>query len=201
MVRIVAENHEVANHLTADQPSIRLSPAEFERQLLEAGREIPKVVGFGLTPALALFIMAVAAAEAIFDRMAIEIARGCTRGCRFCQAGMVFRPVRERSLAELLETVDKIMVETGHEEIGLLSLSSSDYSQIGPWVKAIADKYGDRAGYRYSEAEDGGIFCSNDPAKPIVEMVRELKLELPADNIERNRRLQEELRGGPPGLD
>ena len=56
-------------------------------------------------------------------------------------------------------------------------------------------------GYRYSEAEDGGIFWSNDPAKPVMEMVRELKLELPADNIERNRELQEKLRGGPPSLD
>ena len=58
---------------------------------------------------------------------------------------MVFRPVRERSLAELLETVDKIMAETGHEEIGLLSLSSSDYTQIGSLVKAISEKHGDRA--------------------------------------------------------
>jgi radical SAM superfamily enzyme YgiQ (UPF0313 family) len=56
---------------------------------------------------------------------------------------MIFRPVRERSLAELLETVDKIVEQTGHEEIGLLSLSSSDYTQIGPLVKTISDKYGD----------------------------------------------------------
>jgi radical SAM family uncharacterized protein len=83
--------------------------------------------------------------DVVFNRASIEIQRGCTRGCRFCQAGMIFRPVRERSLEELLETVDKIMTNTGHEEIGLLSLSSSDYTQIGPLVKAIAEKYGDRA--------------------------------------------------------
>jgi radical SAM family uncharacterized protein len=83
--------------------------------------------------------------DVVFNRASIEIQRGCTRGCRFCQAGMIFRPVRERSLEELLETVDRIMVDTGHEEIGLLSLSSSDYTQIGPLVKAIAEKYGDRA--------------------------------------------------------
>jgi radical SAM family uncharacterized protein len=82
--------------------------------------------------------------DVVFNRASIEIQRGCTRGCRFCQAGMVFRPVRERSLAELLETVGKIMTETGHEEMGLLSLSSSDYSQIGPLVKAISQKYGDK---------------------------------------------------------
>lgn len=83
--------------------------------------------------------------DVTFNRASIEIQRGCTRGCRFCQAGMVFRPVRERSLEELLETVDKIVADTGHEEIGLLSLSSSDYSQIGPLVKAISEKYNERA--------------------------------------------------------
>jgi radical SAM family uncharacterized protein len=82
--------------------------------------------------------------DVTFNRASIEVQRGCTRGCRFCQAGMIFRPVRERSLAELVETVDKIMADTGHEEIGLLSLSSSDYTQIGPLVKAIAAKYGDK---------------------------------------------------------
>ncbi len=79
--------------------------------------------------------------DIVFNRASIEIQRGCTRGCRFCHAGMVFRPVRERSLTELLETVDAIIRETGHEELGLLSLSSSDYSQIGPLIKAISEKY------------------------------------------------------------
>ena len=83
--------------------------------------------------------------DVVFNRASIEIQRGCTRGCRFCQAGMVFRPVRERSLEELLDTVDRIMQDTGHEEIGLLSLSSSDYTQIGPLVQTISEKYGDRA--------------------------------------------------------
>jgi hypothetical protein len=67
--------------------------------------------------------------------------------------------------------------------------------------KAFDQKYGNRAGYRYSEAEDGGIFWSNDPQKPIMEMVRELNLELPADEIERNRQLQDKVRGGPPSMD
>lgn len=82
--------------------------------------------------------------DVTFNRASIEIQRGCTRGCRFCQAGMVFRPVRERSLEELVATVDAIVAETGHEEIGLLSLSSSDYTQIGPLVQRIAEKYADK---------------------------------------------------------
>ncbi len=79
--------------------------------------------------------------DVTFNRASIEIQRGCTRGCRFCQAGMIFRPVRERSLEELVETVDAIVAETGHEEIGLLSLSSSDYTQIGALVQRISEKY------------------------------------------------------------
>ncbi|MEM7033092.1 MAG: radical SAM protein, partial [Chloroflexota bacterium] len=62
--------------------------------------------------------------DVVFNRASIEIQRGCTRGCRFCQAGMIFRPVRERSLEELVETIETIVEETGHEELGLLSLSS-----------------------------------------------------------------------------
>ena len=83
--------------------------------------------------------------DVVFNRASIEIQRGCTRGCRFCQAGMIFRPVRERSLEELVETVDTIVRETGHEELGLLSLSSSDYTQIGPLVKRISEEYDPRS--------------------------------------------------------
>jgi predicted amidohydrolase len=80
-----------------------------------------------------------------------------------------------------------------------------DYAIVG-WQpplrngQAFSKKYGDRAGYRYSEAEDSGIFWSNDPAKPVMEMVRELGLELWADNVARNRALQDEFRGGPAEL-
>lgn len=83
--------------------------------------------------------------DVVFNRASIEIQRGCTRGCRFCQAGMIFRPVRERSMAELLEAIETIMRQTGHEELGLLSLSSSDYTQIGPLVQTISQKYDDNA--------------------------------------------------------
>ncbi len=64
------------------------------------------------------------------DRLVLEIMRGCIRGCRFCQAGMVYRPARERSLEYLKNHVDKMIASTGHDEISLSSLSSSDYSHL-----------------------------------------------------------------------
>jgi radical SAM family uncharacterized protein len=75
------------------------------------------------------------------DRASIEIQRGCTRGCRFCHAGMVTRPVRERPLPEVLKAIDAILGQTGYEEIGLLSLSSSDYSDVQALVTAISQRY------------------------------------------------------------
>ena len=114
-----------------------------EPLVAEAESHIVKRITPLMPPPVTKFV--VPYVDVVFNRASIEIQRGCTRGCRFCQAGMIFRPVRERSLEELLETVDKIMTDTGHEEIGLLSLSSSDYTQIGPLVQAISEKYGDKA--------------------------------------------------------
>lgn len=68
--------------------------------------------------------------KATQDRVVLEIQRGCTRGCRFCQAGMIYRPVRERDLEMLKETAKKMLENTGHEEISLSSLSSSDFSYL-----------------------------------------------------------------------
>lgn len=80
----------------------------------------------------------VAAAEAIFDRMSIEIARGCTEGCRFCQAGMIYRPVRERSPKEVVRTVLSAIDKAGYDEVSLTTLSTADYSCISPLVKEVA---------------------------------------------------------------
>ena len=70
--------------------------------------------------------------ETVHDRSVIETFRGCTRGCRFCQAGMIYRPVRERSKERIMELAKKQLANTGHEELSLLSLSTSDYSEFEP---------------------------------------------------------------------
>ncbi len=80
-------------------------------------------------------------AETVHERMSVEIFRGCTRGCRFCQAGMITRPVRERSLTGIGEMVKAGLDATGYEEVGLLSLSSADHSEIGEVAKGLADRY------------------------------------------------------------
>jgi len=80
-------------------------------------------------------------AETVHERMSVEIFRGCTRGCRFCQAGMITRPVRERSITGIGEMVANGLAATGFEEVGLLSLSSADHSEISEIAKGLADRY------------------------------------------------------------
>lgn len=75
------------------------------------------------------------------DRVVLEIMRGCIRGCRFCQAGMVYRPVRERSLEELKRLARTMLNSTGHEEISLSSLSSSDYTKLEGIVNFLIDEF------------------------------------------------------------
>ena len=79
--------------------------------------------------------------DIVHDRAVIEIQRGCSRGCRFCQAGMIYRPVRERTLEQNLDLIDKALVSSGYNEISLSSLSSSDYSQIEPLLSKLQEKY------------------------------------------------------------
>ncbi len=80
-------------------------------------------------------------AESVHERMSVEIFRGCTRGCRFCQAGMITRPVRERSIDGIGAMVQRGLDATGFEEVGLLSLSSADHSEIAEVTKQLADRY------------------------------------------------------------
>jgi len=79
--------------------------------------------------------------DVVHDRITLEIFRGCTRGCRFCQAGMIYRPVREKSVENLIKLADEILAHTGYEEISLSSLSSSDYSKIEKLITLLVDRF------------------------------------------------------------
>lgn len=82
--------------------------------------------------------------EAIFDRMSIEVARGCTEGCRFCQAGMIYRPVRERDPVEIVNTVVRAIEKSGQDEVSLTALSTADVSCISPLIKRVTESLADR---------------------------------------------------------
>lgn len=79
--------------------------------------------------------------KATQDRVTLEIQRGCIRGCRFCQAGMIYRPLRERDVEELKESARAMLKNSGHEEISLSSLSSSDYTHLEELVNFLIDEF------------------------------------------------------------
>ncbi|MCF6465368.1 TIGR03960 family B12-binding radical SAM protein [Clostridium sp. Cult2] len=79
--------------------------------------------------------------ETVHDRIPLEIFRGCTRGCRFCQAGMIYRPVREKEVDRLLELAEKLEKNTGYEDISLTSLSSCDYSELQLLISKLMDRF------------------------------------------------------------
>ncbi len=79
--------------------------------------------------------------KTVHDRVSVEVARGCTRGCRFCQAGYIYRPLRERSLQRISELVENSLKNTGYEEVSLLSLSTGDYSYIEPLLELLMSRH------------------------------------------------------------
>ncbi len=102
-----------------------------------AAMPVNKRIMAELPPQLTNFL--VPNVEVAQERVSVEIMRGCTRGCRFCHAGMVNRPIRERPVDEILSTLRRGIDQTGYEEVSLLSLSSSDYSQIIPLIEGLGD--------------------------------------------------------------
>ena len=109
------------------------------------GEEVPPVVykrvvkDFGATNPVPQAV--VPYMQIVQDRLCVEVLRGCARGCRFCQAGMTYRPVRERSLEELKRLARTMLKSTGHEEISLSSLSSSDYTKLEGIVNFLIDEF------------------------------------------------------------
>lgn len=79
--------------------------------------------------------------DIVHDRIMLEIFRGCTRGCRFCQAGMIYRPLRERSVDKLIELAERLVANTGYEEMSLSSLSTGDYKHLEPLVKELMGRF------------------------------------------------------------
>jgi radical SAM family uncharacterized protein len=124
--------YDVTYHL--DGTIERVQPIEPEMAATVRKRIVPV-----LPPPITKFI--VPYIDISHNRAPIEIMRGCTRGCRFCHAGMVTRPVRERKVDEVVAAVEDIMRETGFEEIALLSLSSSDYGRVKELARAIGEKF------------------------------------------------------------
>ena len=79
----------------------------------------------------------------VHNRLSVEVMRGCVRGCRFCQAGYLYRPQRERSPQEIVDILKEAVPQTGYEEVSLLSLSTADYCSVVPLLKSLMDKYGE----------------------------------------------------------
>src|SRR5262249_15025335 len=73
----------------------------------------------------------------VHDRIAVEVMRGCVRGCRFCQAGYIYRPLRERDPRALQQQIEKLVAQSGYEEVSLLSLSTGDYSCVNPLLREL----------------------------------------------------------------
>lgn len=141
-----------------------------EPQNSETPKVITKRIVAKLPPPLTNFI--VPNIDIVHDRIAIEIMRGCTRGCRFCHAGMVNRPVRERPIDEILNGIDQGLVNTGYESVGLLSLSSSDHTRI---IELIQSAY-----LRFSEKKVQISLPSLRIASFSVNLMDELKELKPA---------------------
>ena len=116
------------------RPSEPEAPPRPRKRFLSANGGLPPAPTRPIVPFL----------QTVHDRAAIEIQRGCTQGCRFCQAGMIYRPRLERAPEEVVETARELLANTGYEELSLVSLSSTDHSRILPMIQGLRRELGDR---------------------------------------------------------
>jgi len=133
--------YDVRTHAPSTDTAREGTITAIEATVPEAELPVVKRVISAMSPPPTRLI--VPTVEISHDRAAIEICRGCTQGCRFCQAGVVVRPIRERPVEQILEATEEILRQTGFDEIGLLSLSPSDYTGIDRLVGEMVERFSD----------------------------------------------------------
>ncbi|MSQ28397.1 MAG: TIGR03960 family B12-binding radical SAM protein [Dehalococcoidia bacterium] len=128
----VPELYQVAYH--PDGRIDRIAPIAPEIPRVVGKRQVEQMLPTLTTPIVPFM-------QTVHDRASIEIQRGCTRGCRFCQAGIIYRPLRERTHEEVIEAVEDLMNNCGYTEFSLVSLSTSDYHDLPALVRKLHDRY------------------------------------------------------------
>jgi radical SAM family uncharacterized protein/radical SAM-linked protein len=121
--------------------SVRYDPAGFQhtQPLVPGYEKVTRTIVPDLDAAAFPDRPVVAFGRPVHDRLRLEIARGCSRGCRFCQAGMIYRPVRERSMENILDLAERTIAATGYDDISVLSLSTGDYGRLAPLLQKLME--------------------------------------------------------------
>lgn len=145
--------YDDSGHFAGLEPLVPEAPPRITRRIVE---KLPPALVKPIVPFL----------QTVHDRAAVEIQRGCTQGCRFCQAGMIYRPTRERSPEEVVQAARELMQNTGYDELSLLSLSTTDHSQIVPMVNQLTSTFEDlKVGIPSTRVDSFSVDVANAVAK------------------------------------